>query len=217
MVLCTKYCHCSSTFSLSTNFLENTIRMLSLTWGRSYTPLSRLLIHRTTTCSLSTLSERRIELEKDLTQLVEHQALQNLKDWLAAKSSSTTSVVNPVASSLPVKPMITSVLSTFLLHYNSRVASACGEGYYTIGPCGEESLSAVALALDNSRDTASLHYRHLGISLMRGWTSRSEGQYDGETLKELLLDRARGYTVSSKDPVTSGNHCCLGGGGKVWD
>lgn len=113
---------------------------------------------------------------------------------------------------MPVKPLLKSVISTFLLHYHSRVASACGNGFYTIGPCGEENLAAAALALDNDRDTAALHYRHLGISLMRGWTSRSGGMYDDESLKSLLLDRARGYTVSSLDPVTSGNHCCLGGG-----
>ena len=27
-------------------------------------------------------------------------------------------------------------LSTFLLHVESRIASACGQGFYTIGPCG---------------------------------------------------------------------------------
>ena len=38
-------------------------------------------------------------------------------------------------------------LLTFALHIESRISSALGEGFYTIGPCGEEPLAGVALAL----------------------------------------------------------------------
>ena len=34
----------------------------------------------------------------------------------------------------------------------------------------------------------------------------------GKSVKDAIMDRARGYTVSSLDPVTGGGHCCLGGG-----
>ena len=39
---------------------------------------------------------------------------------------------------------------TNLAHKHSRISSMCGEGFYTIGPCGEELLAAVALALRSS-------------------------------------------------------------------
>ena len=84
------------------------------------------------------------------------------------------------------------------------MSSALGEGFYTIGPCGEEPLAAVAMAL-RPTDACALHYRHLGTSLTRGLVA-------GRSLRELALDRARGYTVSSKDPVGGGAHCLLGGG-----
>ena len=34
-------------------------------------------------------------------------------------------------------------LATLALHRESRIASMLGEGFYTIGPCGEEALGAV--------------------------------------------------------------------------
>ncbi len=66
-------------------------------------------------------------------------------------------------------------------------------------------MAAISLALDNSKDTAALHYRHLGVSVARSLELR-----DGD-LEGVLLDRARGYTVSINDPVTAGHHCALGG------
>jgi 2-oxoisovalerate dehydrogenase E1 component len=33
----------------------------------------------------------------------------------------------------------------------------------------------------------------------------------GRTIEEIVLDRARGYTVSALDPVAGGRHCAIGG------
>lgn len=54
--------------------------------------------------------------------------------------------------------------ATSLLHLESRVASALGQGFYTIGPAGEELMSAVGLIL-NSTDAMALHYRHLATQV----------------------------------------------------
>ena len=93
-------------------------------------------------------------------------------------------------------------LLTFLLHVESRTASACGMGFYTIGPCGEEMLGATGEALEET-DAVALHYRHLSVNMVRSLRA-------GKSVEEAVLDRARGYTVSSLDPVTGGGHCCLG-------
>jgi hypothetical protein len=95
-------------------------------------------------------------------------------------------------------------LLTFALHIESRVSSALGEGFYTIGPCGEEALAGVALAL-RPDDSVALHYRHLSTSLARGLQA-------GRSIRDLAMDRARGYTVSALDPIGGGAHCLLGGG-----
>ena len=89
-----------------------------------------------------------------------------------------------------------------------------GEGFYTIGPCGEELLSAVGLALAPT-DPAALHYRHLATQIARHsrtHATESPGFPDTAALEPLLLDRARGYVLSALDPVTGGAHCALGGG-----
>ena len=99
---------------------------------------------------------------------------------------------------------IDAALLTFALHVESRTASALGEGFYTIGPCGEETLAGVALAL-RPDDSVALHYRHLSTSLARGLQA-------GRSIEDLCMDRARGYTVSSLDPIGGGAHCLLGGG-----
>jgi 2-oxoisovalerate dehydrogenase E1 component len=116
-------------------------------------------------------------------------------------------------------------MATFALHVEARRASALGEGFYTIGPCGEELLAAVGLVL-NETDPVALHYRHLATQiarharpLMMGANGLQEGGKDdgdgdaaARKLYPLYLDRARGYVVSSLDPVTGGAHCALGGG-----
>lgn len=94
-------------------------------------------------------------------------------------------------------------LATFLLHIESVIANQCGEAFYTIGPCGEELLSAVGLAL-RPTDAAALHYRHLSTSLTRALKS-------GKSMEQVLLDRARGFCISAQDPVGGGHHCLLGG------
>mmetsp|Transcript_35105 Transcript_35105/g.100836 ORF Transcript_35105/g.100836 Transcript_35105/m.100836 type:complete len:796 (+) Transcript_35105:71-2458(+) len=95
-------------------------------------------------------------------------------------------------------------IATFHLHIESRIANHCGEGFYTIGPCGEELLSGVGLAL-RPTDLIALHYRHLGTGLMRALRS-------GSSMETILLNRARGFCVSTLDPVSNGHHCLLGGG-----
>ena len=104
-------------------------------------------------------------------------------------------------------------MATMALHVNARIASSVGKGFYTIGPCGEESLSAVGILLDQY-DSSALHYRHTAISLAR---QLKELEYhssstSSDAIWELLLGRARGYVASKNDPVTGGVHCCIGGG-----
>jgi 2-oxoisovalerate dehydrogenase E1 component len=113
-----------------------------------------------------------------------------------------------------VRVVLDAMLATFCLHVESRVASLLGLGYYTIGPCGEEALASAAIALQHPNDSVALHYRHLGINVARLLLRRHEREQAYEPLRSslspLLLDRARGYTVSRYDPVTSGVHCSLG-------
>jgi 2-oxoisovalerate dehydrogenase E1 component len=94
-------------------------------------------------------------------------------------------------------------LTTFLLHCEARISSYLGLGYYTIGPCGEELLSAVALSL-NSTDASALHYRHVSTAIARQLMA-------GKSIDDIVLDRARGFTCSTLDPVTGGKHCAIGG------
>jgi hypothetical protein len=96
---------------------------------------------------------------------------------------------------------IDAMLATFCLHVYARIASLCGVGFYTIGPCGEEQLASVALALGGEDDVA-LHYRHTAINIHRqllrqcreGSTSANTLPSDSynDFLSNLLLDRARG-------------------------
>jgi len=94
-------------------------------------------------------------------------------------------------------------LGTFLLHVEARIASYISEGFYTIGPCGEELVSVLGL-IGKETDPFALHYRHVGVQLTRQFQTRSE--------EDVMLDRARGFTCSTLDPVTAGHHCALGGG-----
>lgn len=99
--------------------------------------------------------------------------------------------------------LVDASFATFLLHTEARIASALGQGFYTIGPCGEELLAAVALNLQ-STDASALHYRHVATSITRQLLS-------GRSMDDVLLDRARGFTCSVFDPVTGGKHCAIGG------
>ena len=102
-----------------------------------------------------------------------------------------------------VRTALTAAMVTTHLHTQSRIAAYSGNGFYTIGPCGEELLSVLALAL-RPTDPAALHYRHLGCTIARQMQR-------GMGIKQILLDRARGYTIATSDPVTGGVHCSLGG------
>lgn len=93
-------------------------------------------------------------------------------------------------------------MASFLLHVKSREAAFQGKGFYTIGPCGEELLGGIGLALRKT-DNLALHYRHLSTSLVRNM--------EDEVSYQQLLDRAYSYTVSKNDPISRGRHCLLGG------
>ena len=92
-----------------------------------------------------------------------------------------------------------SSIITMLLHTEARTASLLGEGFYTIGPCGEEALGAIAAAL-RPTDSVALHYRHVATQVCRQLLA-------GRSIDDILLDRARGFTVSKQDPVTGGCIC----------
>jgi len=105
-------------------------------------------------------------------------------------------------------------MATMALHVHARIAALVGEGFYTIGPCGEESLSTIGSLL-RPCDSSALHYRHTAISMARQWKARRVDEsptVGSSAFRELLLGRARGYVVSKHDPVTGGVHCCIGGG-----
>lgn len=103
-----------------------------------------------------------------------------------------------------VAHMATAAMLTFFLHVESRVASSIGEGFYTIGPCGEELMGALGVVL-RENDPLALHYRHLATNIARSL------KYGRMTPQQIALARARGYCVSSLDPVTGGAHCAIGG------
>eukprot|EP00943_MAST-04B_sp_MAST-4B-sp1_P008904 g8904.t1 len=145
----------------------------------------------------------------DIEKLVEVQQFKQFQTELNTGQFHTTDnnhkpLLSTGLSKAQVLNIVDAGMLTFLLHVESRVASACGHGFYTIGPCGEEMLGAVGEAL-NLEDAVALHYRHLSVNIVRSLRS-------GKSVKDTILDRARGYTVSSLDPVTGGGHCCLGGG-----
>ena len=98
-------------------------------------------------------------------------------------------------------PHLLYVPPSFLNHLPSL---RLGYGYYTIGPCGEELLSAVALAL-RSTDSVALHYRHVGLSIARQLLTGTE-------VSSIALNRARATCCSIYDPITAGRHCAIGGG-----
>ena len=153
----------------------------------------------------STLASKRAALAKELSALPEVVQRSALEGALRSPASLPRREGRVVSlSDAQTRTLVDAGLATFLLHVEARVAAYCGEGFYTIGPCGEECLGAAGLALE-ADDGSALHYRHLATQLAR--------QLDtGEDLDEALLARARGYCVSASDPVTGGAHCALGGG-----
>lgn len=103
-----------------------------------------------------------------------------------------------------LRKSLTASLATFLLHVEARIASSLGVAFYTIGPCGEELLSAVGSSMRQT-DASALHYRHVATAISRQLDSPDR------TLESILLDRARSYVCSTLDPVTGGKHCAIGG------
>lgn len=96
-------------------------------------------------------------------------------------------------------------LATMVIHVESRIAALLGQGFYTIGPGGEELLGAIGAQL-RPDDAMALHYRHLSAQIARQLRA-------GRPLEDILLDRARGHMVSRQDPVTGGVHCAIGSTG----
>jgi TPP-dependent pyruvate/acetoin dehydrogenase alpha subunit len=125
---------------------------------------------------------------------------------LQVNAEAGNSILESKAPPLPGAVLSTTIesgLATFLLHCEARIASSIGQGFYTIGPCGEELLGAVALALRDT-DSSALHYRHVATSVARQLMA-------GRAIEDIILDRARGFTCSLLDPVTGGRHCAIGG------
>jgi len=163
------------------------------------------------------------ERRKDIEALPEFEADRRLENFLRdRRSSSVLERIQPPApppggyeyelTNGQWNTTIDAMLATFAVHVESRVAALLGKGFYTIGPCGEEALASAAFALrggDRIGDSMALHYRHLAINLTKQLQQQQQIPGDG-ALKQILLDRARGYTVSRYDPVTGGVHCSIG-------
>lgn len=179
-------------------------------------PLSRVrVVTRRTTRHLSSITNNglletlRQRNENDIKALPEYKARSTLDNFLRfkaglhdASSPPTKDIVPPSPPSGGYKHTLTqsqiltsldAAMATFHLHVESRIASLCGQGFYTIGPCGEEMLSSVGFAFDPRVDALALHYRHLSVSIVRQLRLNKE-------LEEICLDRARGYCVSRLDP-----------------
>jgi TPP-dependent pyruvate/acetoin dehydrogenase alpha subunit len=201
---------------------EKWTRQLRHSCQNSWRRQSSLSLSTTTTTTRRHLDDLRQEYHKEIAALPEQAGLENLRSFLADKSGGGRqqqqhqrwSLIKPPTPPLggyhytmsqeDIQVTLDSILATFCLHVESRIAALVGTGFYTIGPCGEELLSAIGLALQD-QDDAALHYRHSGVSLARQIKRRGRSN-----LHHILLDRARGYTVSKHDPVTSGVHCSIG-------
>ena len=155
--------------------------------------------------SLTTLADKRLQSAKELAALPEVVAAETLRQQLASGTLPTQTSSAPPLDADQTRLVVDAGLATFHLHVEARIAAYCGEGFYTIGPCGEELLGAVGLVLEDG-DGAALHYRHLATNVVRSLRR-------GDALEDLLLARARGYVVSGADPACGGVHCCVVGGG----
>lgn len=162
------------------------------------------------------LDDLRQDYHKEIAALPEQAGMARLESFLGDKIAGSQKWKEVLPPTPPkegykylmnqdeIRMTLDAALATFCLHVESRIVALVGSGYYTIGPCGEELLSAIGLSLQD-QDDAALHYRHLGASLARQIKRRGR-----EDLDQILLDRARGYTVSKHDPVTGGVHCSIG-------
>jgi len=119
----------------------------------------------------TTLPELRILREKDIAELAEmkqsNATIEHLQRaaTLAQEAAPAPDPQSPLTRDQYLTCM-TAAFTTQFLHTEARVASLLGQGFYTIGPCGEELLAAVGLALPQ-HDAMALHYRHLGTQIAR--------------------------------------------------
>jgi TPP-dependent pyruvate/acetoin dehydrogenase alpha subunit/pyruvate/2-oxoglutarate/acetoin dehydrogenase E1 component len=168
-----------------------------------------------TTANDNSYNVHREGFSREIEGLPEHQASVRLVTFLDAKANQQAfdhPVISPVPppeggydyemDSSQIRSCLDAAMATFCLHIESRIASMIGHGFYTIGPCGEEALSSIGCAI-SPQDSLALHYRHSGVNIARQLLQ-------GESLEQILMDRARGYTVSRQDPVTGGVHCSIG-------
>ena len=162
----------------------------------------------------SPYENRRREFAKEIDCLPESRASHRLFKFLECKTHQNPLdqlVASPVPppggyqfelSETQIRHCLDAMLATFCLHVESRIASLIGQGFYTIGPCGEEALSSIGCAVMR-QDSLALHYRHMSANITRQLVQ-------GASLGDIILDRARAYTVSRDDPVTGGVHCSIG-------
>ena len=152
------------------------------------------------------LERLRQQNENDIIALPEFKARMTLSEFLASGGTTSNSIVpvcppptgyKHILSPTQMRITLDAAMATFHLHVESRIAALCGQGYYTIGPCGEEILASIGWALDPYTDAVALHYRHLSVSILRQLRL-------GRNLEDIILDRARGHVVSKLDPVTGG-------------
>ena len=172
--------------------------------------LQRSLLWRRNLVNLPSLREAN---KADLSQISEVKQREIFLKSLEEAAAASNSLKKPNASLQrfhdsgmtvsQLEQVVEAGMMTFLLHVESRIASSLGQGFYTIGPCGEESLSAIGLNFKES-DASALHYRHISLSILRQLKL-------GRTAADIILDRARGFTCSTLDPVTGGKHCAIGG------
>jgi len=178
--------------------------------------LAALTIRANSTCLLEKLRQNQ---EKDIVALPEYRARSNLLNFLRSKAGYAVDPSLAIPNVAPPSPppsgykhtlsesqillALDAAMATFHLHVESRIASLCGQGFYTIGPCGEEMLGSIGHVLDPQFDAMALHYRHLSASIVRQLRL-------GRSMEDIIMDRARGYTVSKLDPVTGGVHCAIG-------
>lgn len=86
------------------------------------------------------------------------------------------------------------------LDIQSRAMQKAGQGFYTIGSSGHESMAAVAAAL-RPTDMAFLHYRDAAFQIARA------DQVPGQNMAwDMLLS----FACSSDDPISGGRHKVLG-------
>jgi hypothetical protein len=182
------------------------LRRISRLHARSALASASASASASTSATVDLLALRR-KAAADIDKLVEvrqaNRFLQQLRDQ-ACPAPRTTDLGAAGMTPAELRRIVTAGFMTFLTHVESRTASALGQGFYTIGPCGEELTAALGLLLRDT-DAMALHYRHLAAQVARQLRA-------GRSTADILLDRARGHVVSLHDPISSGGHCLIGGG-----